>query len=165
MTTILVDVKNKTMYSDSRATVEKSGAEYYSTDSLKLFTHPNGNLIAGTFGCVGISYPILKKLGFRTPEIVDGMAVNSLNKRNQCGGVLIINTHNHTICHIGEDINHIGASKKTHRWLSNYGYVSAGSGMDIAGPVFKRTKDPLKAMRYAGIIDKFSDTNIKYIKL
>lgn len=170
MTTILVDIKNKTMYSDSRTTSERTYdgniTITYFQESNKLFEHPNKNMIAATFGCVGISYNILKRLGFNIPSHSCGIQLDDINTKGQSGGVLIMNKHNNTVKHIGKDINNLGVTTQSwNRWLTGGTHITAGSGGKVADKVYSKIREPLKAMRFAGLIDKYSNTNIKQINI
>lgn len=164
MTTILVDVEKRTIYSDSRATVISNGIEMFGADSVKLFRHPSNKLIAGTFGCLKTSWEILNNLGFKTPQYANGLLVDSLsNKSAQCG-VLLLNIYNDTVTYIERKTTKTGNEEYTKiQYCRGATGISGGSGNKIVWEVFKHSGCPVRAMRYAGLIDKYSDTDIKKI--
>lgn len=164
MTTILVDVEKRTIYSDSRSTINSDGIERFGSYSLKLFRHPSNKMIAGTFGCLKTSWDILNKLGFETPQYANGLLVETLSNKSAQGGVLLLNVYNDTVTYIERKTTSSGKEEYTKiQYCRGATGISGGSGNHIVWEVFKHTGCPLRAMRYAGLIDKYSDTNIKKI--
>ena len=162
MTTILVDMNNKTLYSDSRMTQEwtENGIPRmtFFQNSMKLIA--SSKFIVARAGNVRITDKILSDFDIQTDTTSSFNLFSDRGLHYQSGTILFLNKYNKSAFIIERKYNLSNKPKEKRFWISNCNFISFGSGGYIAGEIFKRTGNPIKAMNIAGLVDKFSDTNI-----
>ncbi len=168
MTTLLIDMETKTIYSDTRVTTtetENGKTSKYHTDGIvKAYKDTTGSIIGCSCGNFGLAFDVLRGYGLVLPESHEDLRGYG-HYKNESADILIINKYINSVKHIHLKGGVIGVSTRKDTNFTANTVVSGGSGGDVAHKVYNATKDPIKAMRYAALCDKATSEQINILKL
>ena len=149
MTTVILDIENKKVVSDSLA-IETIGGKVVAkyNNTKKVYKSACGKFIASCSGCLILSEKVMRQLGMT----VDTQFGYSSNKGN-ISDVLIMNTYNKQVMQINTvmERNKIKQERKYHSGSTR---ITMGTGGLTAAEAFDKLKDPLKAVRYSAMKDR-----------
>lgn len=164
MTTVVLDILKKKVFSDSRMTIVNGSGKVigYKEDNKKIFKSECGKFVVGISGTQGLTFHKkgLTSLGI---EVNVEKEITGYNK-GDTSDILIMNKYNNQVMHLRLTKTDLRVERKI-KYYSGSTRLVMGSGHPLAGKVWDVTKDAYKAIRFAALCDKYTNGVVQEVVL